>query len=190
MAARVYFGKSAGDLNLAESSMLAGIIRSPSTATPFQNLELAKERQRTVLRRMAALGYIPPKQADGAAVQSIKLSQEGNAGLIGIRAPYFVSYLLPYLLERYGEDLVYNGGLRVYTTLDPKMQAAAEKAIRAGIDQAQKDKLEVTQGALVTLDPRSGYIKTMIGGEHSSGKPYKPPRAARRGPRAPVQGVP
>src|SRR2546425_1076328 len=149
MAARVYYGKSAGDLNLAESSMLAGIIRSPSVATPFQNLELAKERERTVLRRMADLGYITPKQADGAAVQSIKLSQEGNAGLIGIRAPYFVSYILPYLLERYGEDLVYNGGLRVYTTLDPKMQAAAEKAIRAGIDQAQKDKLEVTQGAMM-----------------------------------------
>src|SRR5947208_1799808 len=66
MAARVYFGKSAGNLNLAESAMLAGIIRSPSTATPFQNLELAKERQRTVLRRMDDLGYITPKQADDA----------------------------------------------------------------------------------------------------------------------------
>src|SRR2546422_2984162 len=184
MAARVYFGKSAGDLSLAESAMLAGIIRSPSTATPFQNVELAKERQRTVLRRMADLGYITPKQADGAAVQSIKLSQEGNAGLIGIRAPYFVSYILPYLLERYGEDLVYNGGLRVYTTLDPKMQAAAETAIRAGIDQAQKDKLEVTQGALVTLDPRSGYIKAMIGADDLPDRPLHRARRAAPRPRA------
>src|SRR2546427_379779 len=67
MAARVYFGKSAGNLNLAESAMLARIIRSPSTATPFQNVELAKGRQRTVLRRMADLGYITPQQAQGAA---------------------------------------------------------------------------------------------------------------------------
>jgi len=182
MAARVYFGKSAGNLNLAESAMLAGIIRSPSTATPFQNLELAKERQRTVLRRMADLGYITPKQADDAAVQTIKLSQEGNAGLIGIRAPYFVSYILPYLLERYGEDLVYNGGLRVYTTLDPKLQAAAENAIRDGIDQAQKDKLEVTQGALVTLDPHSGYIKAMIGGYDFAQSQFNRAWQARRQP--------
>src|SRR5438093_12839212 len=105
---------------------------------------------------MADLGYITSKQTDGAAVQAIKLSQEGNAGLIGIRAPYFVSYILPYLLERHGEDLVYNGGRRVYTTLDPKLQAAAENAIRDGSDQAQKDKLEVTQGPLATAEPHSG----------------------------------
>jgi len=164
MAGRVYFGKSARDLSLAQSAMLAGIIRQPSVATPFQNFEQARERQQVVLRRMADLGYITPKQAQEAAAQPIKLAQQGNAGLIGIRAPYFISYILPYLLDRYGEDMVYNGGLRVYTTLDPRMQEAAEKAIRAGIDQAQKDKLDVTQGALVTLDPRTGYIRAMIGG--------------------------
>lgn len=164
MAARVYFGKSAHDLTLAESAMLAGIIRAPSVATPFQNIELATERQHLVLRRMVDLGSITPEQAEAAAAEPITLAEAGNAGLIGIRAPYFVSYILPYLLERYGEDLVYNGGLRVYTTLDPKMQMAAEQAIRAGVDQAQADQLDVTQGALVTLDPRTGYIRAMVGG--------------------------
>jgi len=164
MAARVFFGKTARELSLAQSTMLAGTIRSPSVATPFLNFELAKERQRVVLRRMAELHYITPRQAEETGAQVITLAEQGNAGLIGIRAPYFVSYVLPYLLERYGEDLVYNGGLRVYTTLDPQLQVAAEKAIRAGIEQAQKDELNVSQGALVTLDPRTGYIKAMIGG--------------------------
>ncbi len=164
MAARVFFGKTARELNLAESAMLAGTIRSPSVATPFQNLALAKERQRVVLRRMAELHYITPRQAEEAAAQELILAEQGNAGLIGIRAPYFVSYILPYLLERYGEDMVYNGGLRVHTTLDPELQVVAEKAVRGGIEQAQTDELNVTQGALITLDPRNGYIKAMIGG--------------------------
>ncbi len=182
MAARVYFGKSARDLSVAENAMLAGIIRQPSVATPFQNFDLAKARQQAVLRRMADLGYITPEQAKEAAAQTVTLARQGNAGLIGIRAPYFISYILPYLLDRYGEDMVYNGGLRVYTTLDPQMQVAAEKAIRAGIDQAQKDQLDVTQGALVTLDPRTGYIKAMIGGYDFEQSQFNRAWQARRQP--------
>jgi len=164
MAARVYFGKSAQDLTLPEAAMLAGIIRSPSVNTPFQSLEAAEERQHVVLRRMAELGYITPQQAEDAMAEPIAMAQEGNAGLVGIRAPYFVSYVLPYLLERYGEDVVYSGGLRIYTTLDPQMQGAAEKALQDGIDQADKDQLDISQGAIVTLDPRTGYIRAMVGG--------------------------
>src|SRR4030067_73380 len=81
-----------------------------------------------------------------------------------IRAPSFVSYILPYLLDRYGEEVVYNGGLRVYTTLDIRMQADAEKALRAGLEQAEKERLKVSQGALVAIDPQTGFIRAMIGG--------------------------
>jgi penicillin-binding protein 1A len=182
MAARVYFGKSARDLTLSEGAMLAGIIRSPSVATPFQNFEVALERQHVVLRRMAELGYVTPQQSQEAIDEPVAIAKEGNAGLVGIRAPYFVSYILPYLLERYGEDVVYSGGLRIYTTLDPQMQDAAEKALQAGLDQAEKEQLDITQGAVVTLDPRTGQIRAMIGGYDFSQSQFNRAWQAHRQP--------
>ncbi|HEU5298737.1 MAG TPA: PBP1A family penicillin-binding protein, partial [bacterium] len=164
MAARVYFGKHAKGLTLPESALLAGVIRAPSIYSPSQNRDLTKARQRVVLHRMAQLGFITDRQAAEAAEQPLGLSAGGNAGLSGIRAPYFVSYILPYLLDRYGEEVVYNGGLRIYTTLDVAMQAAAEKALRAGLEQAEQQKLRVSQGALVAIDPQTGFIRAMIGG--------------------------
>ena len=164
MAARVYFGRRAKDLDLAQSAMLAGLIRAPSIYSPYQNPVLAKAQQRIVLQRMVQLQYITRAQAARAVEEPIPLAEEGNAGLIGIRAPYFVSYILPSLLERYGEDIVYSGGLRVYTTLDLQLQQAAEKAIRIGIDAAGTQRLRITQGALVALEPTTGSIRAMIGG--------------------------
>lgn len=182
MAARVFFGKHARELTLAESAMLAGLIRAPSVSSPYQNLAAAKERQRIALQRMIELGYITGQEARRAQAEPIKLAQEGNAGLIGIRAPYFISYILPYLVERYGEDMVYNGGLRVITTLDPQMQAVAERVVRAGIDEAQKQKLNVTQGALVALDPQTGYVRAMIGGYDFEKSQFNRAWQARRQP--------
>src|SRR5207302_5928396 len=88
---------------------------------------------------------------------------KGNAGFIGIRAPYYVSYILPQLLQRYGENVLYKGGLRVYTTLDLDLQAQAEAAIRQGIDAGLK--ANAHQGAMVVLDPQTGAIRAMIGGK-------------------------
>ncbi len=164
MAARVYFNRRAKDLDLTQSAMLAGLIRAPSVSSPYQNPDTAKSRQRLVLQRMAQLGYITAAQAAKAVAEPIRLSEESNAGLVGIRAPYFVSYILPSLLQRYGEDLVYNGGLRVYTTLDLTLQIAAEKAVREGIDQAKEARLNISQGALVAIEPQTGYVRAMIGG--------------------------
>lgn len=164
MAARVYFGKHAKDLTLAESAMIAGLIRAPSASSPFQRFSVAKARQHVVIQRMMDLGYLSSEQARAADAERIKLSAESNAGLIGIRAPYFVSYVLPYLVKRYGEDQLYTGGLRVHTTLDIAMQIAAERAVREGVDYGLKNRLQSTQAALVSLDPRNGAIRAMIGG--------------------------
>jgi len=182
MAARVYFGKHARDLTLAESAMLAGLIRAPSVYSPYQRPELAKARQRLVLQRMVELGYLTGPQAASAQEQPVPLAAEGNAGLVGIRAPYFVSYILPYLLERYGEDVVYNGGLRVYTSLDTRMQALAEKAVVQGLDEAQRQQLRVTQGALVAIEPQTGYIRAMIGGYDFAQSQFNRAWQARRQP--------
>ena len=182
MAAHVYFGRHSRDLNLAQSAMLAGLIRGPSISSPYQNPVLAKARQRTVLLRMAQLRYITRTQAARAVEEPVPLAEEGNAGLIGIRAPYFVSYILPYLLERYGEEFVYSGGLRVYTTLDLTLQRAAEKAVRNGLDAAQAQRLRIEQGALVAIDPTTGYIRAMIGGYDFTRSQFNRAWQARRQP--------
>lgn len=182
MAARVYFGKHANDLTLAESAMLAGVIQAPSLLSPFQNFPAAKARQHVVLARMVELGYINAATAKQAAGQRIVLAKESNAGLFGVRAPYFMSYILPYLVDHYGEDLVYKGGLRVYTTLNIEMQIAGERAIRSGIDAARAASLNVSQGALVALDPHTGYIRAMIGGYDFKQSQFNRAWQARRQP--------
>lgn len=182
MAAQVYFGKHVGELNLAESAMVAGLIRAPSAYSPFRNFALARQHQRIVLRRMADLGYITPAVADAAASQRIHLVEEGNAGLTGVRAPHFISYVLPQLLDRYGEELVYNGGLQVYTTLDVPMQIAGERALRDGLDEARDQGLRAWQGALVAIDVRTGFIRAMIGGYDYEKSQFNRAWQARRQP--------
>ncbi|HET6948669.1 MAG TPA: penicillin-binding protein 1A [bacterium] len=170
MAARAYFAKPVSELTLAEGALLAGLIRAPSLYNPYRNFELALSRQHTVLERMEQLGVVDGDVADRAREARIRLAHPRNAGFVGMRAPYASSTVLQYLIERYGEDLVYTGGLQVHTTIDLRMQAAAERALRRGLDQAGRDRLNVTQGALVALNPSTGYIRAMVGGydfEHS-----------------------
>jgi penicillin-binding protein 1A len=163
-ASEVYFGKPAARLSLPEAAMLAGLIRAPSYYSPYEHLDRARQRMSEVLLRMVEQGDITPQQMRAAEQAPVHLAAKTNAGLIGVRAPYFVSFILPGLLERYGEDMLYKGGLRVYTTLDLAAQAAAQQAIRQGIDQAKRQHLHVQEGALVAIDPRTGYIRAMVGG--------------------------
>jgi len=163
-AAEVYFGKPARELTLPESAMLAGLIRAPSAYSPYEHPERARARMAEVLQRMVDVGDITPRDREAALNRPLPLAAKGNAGLIGVRAPYFVSYILPTLLQRYGEDTLYKGGLRVYTTLDLTLQAEATEALRRGIDSALRQHLNVHQGAVVVLDPRTGAIRAMVGG--------------------------
>ncbi|MDR7543234.1 MAG: penicillin-binding protein 1A [Armatimonadota bacterium] len=182
MAARVYFGKSVRDVTLSEAALLAGLIRAPSVYSPYRSFARAKQQQEIVLARMAASGYISTEEAARARAARITLAPATNAGLAGIRAPYFVSHILPRLLERFGEDLVYKGGLQIYTTLDPGMQAAAERAVRDGIAAARRARLKIEQGALVAVDPRTGAIRAMIGGVDFAASQFNRAWQARRQP--------
>ncbi len=166
MAARVYFDKKASELTLEESALLAGLIRAPSRYTPYRDPEAARERQRIVLRRMVVLGYITAGDAHAALAVPIELARERSVGFVGMRVPYFASAVLQYLIQRYGEEEVYSGGLRVYTTLDLPMQEAAQRAVREGVAGARG--LDVGQGALVTLEPETGSIRAMVGGTNFS----------------------
>ena len=181
-AAEVYFGKPAQDLTLPESALLAGLIRAPSYDSPYDRPDRAAARRAEVLQRMVDLGDITAVQMRAAQLAPIHLVEKGNAGFIGIRAPWFVSYILPPLLQRYGEDVLYKGGLRIYTTLDLAWQAQAEAAVRAGIDRADHDKQNVHQGAMIVLDPQTGAIRAMIGGYDFRASQFNRAWQARRQP--------
>lgn len=162
-AAQIYFGKHVSQLDLAESALIAGIPRGPGFYSPYIDMEAAVRRRNTVLNRMAELKYISPAEAAAAKAEPIR-----TAGLKPSRdqAPYFVDYVVQYLLGKYSEDQVYTGGLKVYTTLDLSMQKAAEKALVESLPSGGvgKNNLVQPQGALIALDPRTGEIKAMVGG--------------------------
>jgi len=174
-ASRAYFGHDVQALTLPESALLAGLIRSPATAEPYRYPEEAARRRRTVLQGMFDEGKITRTQFTQAdawrfhpfyglrfAEQSVsvRVLQGGRQRDTATYAAtqYFVEHVRKQLVEAYGEDRVYGGGLRVYTTLDPKMQKAAYDAVTSTLDRPDDP-----SGALVAIDDQ-GRVKAMMGG--------------------------
>lgn len=157
-AARQYFDKDVDNLTLAEAALLAGLPKSPTRFSPFGlNPELAEYRQKEVLRLMQSNGYIPEQQRFKAEEE--KLTYASNT--TSISAPHFVMYVRSLLEEKYGEDLVAKGGLEVITTLDVEVQRMAEGVVKEEIDKLVG--LNVTNAAVVILDPTNGEIIAMVG---------------------------
>ncbi len=162
-AASIYFGKPLEKLTLAEMATLAGLPRWPAGYNPFEHADRAQQRRGVVLQRMKDLGYITAAEATAAAKEPLRLVKNPKIpGSESYEAPYFTNQVLRELVERYGADVVYKTGLRVYTTVNYEMQAAAEKAVREAVRTQQFRKVE--QGALVSLDPRTGAIMALVGG--------------------------
>lgn len=165
-AANVYFGKNVEDLTLAECAMLAGIPKSPNYYSPFNNLKAATERQATVLDQMVKYNFIDSATGIQAANAKLKLAPRSTqSDNKSNTASYFVDYVTQYLIDKYGADAIYKDGLKIYTTLDLDMQEAAEQAMQK-LPSVRTDSsgLQQPQGALVAIDPRTGYIKAMVGG--------------------------
>ena len=135
MAARVYFGKSISDVNLAESALLASIIKAPSRYSPYSNLDRAKQRQYLVLKRMTKERYITKAQADEAYEQLLYLS---SVRYEKYKPSYFLEYVRQYLEDEYGVEMTYKGGLKVYTTLNKNIQLAAETSLKKGLRRLDK----------------------------------------------------
>lgn len=163
-AAHTYFGTDVSKLGLGQAAMLAGIVPAPSDYSPYVNLDLARQRQRHVLDRMVANGFITHEQADAAYAEPLKLIGERPAGLQSYRYPYFTTYVVHKLDETFGTQATFEGGLTVYTTLDPKMQALAQEVIDWGVAQASAEGINAHQAALVALRPQTGEILAMVGG--------------------------
>jgi 1A family penicillin-binding protein len=159
-AAKTYFNKSAKDLDLAESAMLAGVPRAPSIYNPSDDFKAAKSRQAAVLNRMVELGLIEEDKADKAADEYL---QPLKTMVSFKNAPYFTNEIINYFKQNYpaGLELLYSGGLTIYTTLDINMQDAAEKALNDGLYGSDPQ----LNGALVALDPKTGQVRAMVGGK-------------------------
>lgn len=150
-AAQTYFAKTAHNLTLAESAMLAGLPRGPALYSPYADLAAAKERRHIVLAGMVKAGSITQAEADAADKEKIVL---GGKKKRAVQASYFLDYVAEQLTATYGSERVYRGGLKVYTTLDSQMQQAAEQV------------LGEQQGGVLILDPKNGYVWAMVGGNN------------------------
>jgi penicillin-binding protein 1A len=135
MAAKLYFGKSARELNLSECALIAGIIRAPTNYSPFNNAKKAKERQAVVLERMRNEKFIDKKTAKEALERPLLLSARRPASE---SYQYFIDYVTRYLEKKYGAEKVYSGGLRVYTTIQKDLQAEAQRSLREGLRDVDK----------------------------------------------------
>lgn len=164
-AAQTYFGIDAKELSLAQSALLAGLPNSPNYLNPFNNLEAAKARQSTVLDQMAKYGYITEAQAKEAKDAPLHLQSKAKASKTNPIYAYFTDYVVQEVAEKYGDDAVYKGGLKIYTTLDMEAQKAAVAAMENLPTYYTDDKgVQQPQGALVAINPHNGYIVAMVGG--------------------------
>ena len=160
-ASRVYFGKDVHELDLSECALLAGLPQKPSGYSPHMNLSAAIGRRDTVLSTMADLGYISLEERDAAKAKHAHIIPR-RGGRNAYKAPHFVDYVTQQLREQYGEDVLFGGGLRVYTTLNYKMQEIAEQALRVQVKRQEKT-YHVTEGCLIAIDPTDGAILAMVG---------------------------
>src|SRR5881397_1325827 len=167
-AARTYFGKSVSELTVRESALIAGLPRAPSNYSPFDRGEAAKRRREVVLRRMVDYGALKDEEAKRLAKTDLGLIPPERRRTTG---QYFVDYVQQTLEAKYGPDLVLKGGLNVNTTLNPTMQLTAEQSLREGLKalagrtgSPQGRPGETPEGAVVTVEPQTGYVKAMVGG--------------------------
>lgn len=162
-AAATYFDKNVEDLTVAEAAMLAALPNAPALYDPFTEPEAAKARQEIVLTRMFQEGYLSFDQLVAAKAEPV-LQHLAQPKRYDIQAPHFVFYVQKQLEEKYGADLLYRGGLTVYTTLDLNAYNVAVEAARVHVTELQQDpEKHVTNAAVVVLNPRTGEILAMVG---------------------------
>ncbi len=175
-AARTFFGKGVGELSLSESALLAGLPKAPAIYSPFEHPDAAKRRRIIVLGRMVETGVLRPDQAKregGAALALVPPERRRTTG------QYYLEHVQQLLEQQFGADIVFKGGLHVYTTLSPTMQLKAEHALRDGLRALESRRaagaaksaagtptaaVDRPEGAILALEPQTGYIKAMVGG--------------------------
>lgn len=168
-ASETYFGKSAKDLNLVESAILAGMPQLPSKYSPYSSTPKAYvDRTTNVLRRMREDGYITKDQEEAALAElpDFKFQTKGSS----FKAPHFVQYVQKILEERYGEKVIEQGGLKVTTTLDLDLQEKAQEIVAEEIAKVESQR--ITNGGAVVMTPETGEILAMVGSKRFDDPDY------------------
>ncbi len=204
-ASQVYFSKDVRDLDINECALLVGLLKAPSKYDPFDHPQRALRRRNLVVKSLLAWGKLTKTQAD--SLKDLPLELDPNVEAKG-EAPYFTELVRRYVEKKYGEEMLYRGGLSVYTTLDLKMQRAAEWAVKRNLDNFQAEiershplsdtvytisvpdsaneeemrEYKKVQGALVAIEPGTGFIKALVGGRDFAESEFNRVTQARRQP--------
>jgi 1A family penicillin-binding protein len=169
-ASQLFFNKHVSDLSLAESALIAGIPKGPRYYSPWMDMENALSRQALILRLMQESGYITEEERVAALNEDLLiLDPDAKIQYAGQMAPYFRDYIRNLVINKHGisEEAFEQGGLRIYTTLDPTAQLAAEETMEQFLPTDRE-----LQGALVAIDPRTGHIKALVGGKDYTQSQY------------------
>ncbi len=183
-AAQSYFNKSARDLTLAEAAVMAGMIPAPEQYSPFINYKNAKTRQAVVLARMRTLGWITPEEEEIALKQPLLVGRVTSFRKSEL--PYITEAVVQELTERFGRDAVVKGGMRIQTTIDTNFQKMAEETVTAWHEifyyRGLYRSWDKGQLALVAVDPRTHFVKAMVGGSDHKSSQFNRAIQARRQP--------
>jgi len=210
-----YYGKSCTDVTLGEAATLAGLTRAPNAQEPIHNFDNALARRNTVLRQMLDNGFITPEEYDAARAEDLAASvvtpeerEARRAAGEGVwspnqyEAPYFVEEVRLFMLDRFPEEEVFENGLEVHTTVDMRLQRAAEEVLLGALDQFDAEKLEYltergrekefmpVSGALVCIDnrePYQGWVRALVGGRDFVKDKYNKATQAKRQPGSSVK---
>lgn len=174
-ASRTYFDKDPKDLTLPEAAMLAGLPQAPSGYSPRNHPKAALDRRNTVLERMRNNGFITYDQYREAT--RAKLGLAAASPYTKVQEPYVVAYVRKRLIDMFGEDMVFKGGLTVETTIVPRYQELAQEAIASTLDREGDP-----SGALVAIESRTGYIRAMVGGTDYDASKFNLAAQGRRQP--------
>ncbi|MEO0275026.1 MAG: PBP1A family penicillin-binding protein [candidate division WOR-3 bacterium] len=198
-ASKYFFGKDIRNTNLAEAALLAAIPKSPKLFSPVNNFERAMRRQRLILKLMKESGFITQEEYEEAintkiTITTAKLTASGAIG------PYFMDMVRNYVISKYGEDFLYKGGAKIYTTMDMNFQIKADSILPAMLEYlettyklkpAKKDykkdnstdkNTPYLQGALITMDPNTGEILALVGGRDRTESEFNRATQALRQP--------
>jgi len=166
-ASQTFFGKHTSELSLAESAILAALVKAPSYYSPYgPHLDELIARQRYILEKMQQYGYISEKEKLNALNEKIKFLPKRTT----IYAPHFVMFVKEYLEKKYGKEFLTQKGLKVQTTLDFQLQKTAEEILKTQIEKEKK--YNAFNAGLVALDPKTGEILAMVGSKDYFGNPF------------------
>ncbi|MBD2240018.1 penicillin-binding protein [Aulosira sp. FACHB-113] len=179
-AARTYFNKSAANLTLAESAMMAGLIPAPEEYSPFVNMKLAKQKQKEVLGRMLELNWISQQEYNDALNQKIKLGKIKS--FQGSALPYVTNTVAQELIKKFGREALLKAGMRVQTTVDTDFQLMAEDTIKKWHQILESQGIYKNQMALVAIDPRTHFVKALVGGIDAKTSEFNRATQAQRQP--------